>query len=45
MATNKQLIQQVLLGRSEAFGDLFWKYQKQIYSIYLKDEVFLRTRV
>ena len=33
MATDKQLIQQILLGRSEAFGDLFRKYQRQIYSI------------
>ncbi len=33
MATDEQLIQQIQQGESEAFGQLFSKYQKQIHSI------------
>ena len=33
MATDEQLIQKIQQGESEAFGQLFSKYQKQIYSI------------
>lgn len=33
MATDKQLIQEILLGKNETFGKLFRKYQRQVYSV------------